>query len=53
MQWLMGRKKAFVFTYETAEGPGDAPLRSVSGGLPLGWPGPRADGEKWQHLAPL
>lgn len=28
-----------------------ASLGLVSGGLLLGWPGPRADAEKWQHLA--
>lgn len=27
-------------------------LCSVSGGLLFGWPGSRADAEKWQHLAP-
>lgn len=32
---------------------GGGPLRSVSGGLLFGWLGPRADTEKWQHLAPL
>lgn len=52
MQWLTGRKKAFVFTRVTIEGPA-----RHSSSLSVRWftiwlAGAGAGAEKWQHLAP-
>lgn len=56
VQWLMGRKKAFIFTCVTVEGPAGRSSSLSVRWFAVGWPRAcpeAADAEKWQHLVLL